>query len=107
MNGHLITTANPAKRGTTIQLYVNGLGAVSSTPASGDPAGSSPLSQTPTPIVNFGSQQGTVSFSGLTPTLPGLYQINVVVPTNITAGAQSVTISAGGVVSPAATLSVQ
>jgi uncharacterized protein (TIGR03437 family) len=38
-NYKLIGTSNPAKRGQTIFLYANGLGAVSNQPASGDPAG--------------------------------------------------------------------
>jgi uncharacterized protein (TIGR03437 family) len=104
----LISTGNPAKRGQTIFLYANGLGSVSNQPASGDPAGSNPLSSTnPLPTVTIGGQPATVSFSGLTPSLPGLYQINVVVPANISAGVQNVTLAMGGVTSPVATLPVQ
>jgi uncharacterized protein (TIGR03437 family) len=104
---NLISTSNPAKRGQTIFLYANGLGAVSNQPNTGDPAGSSPLSQTPLPTVMIGGQAATVSFSGLTPSLPGLYQVNVVVPSNISADVQNVTLSIGGVTSPVATLPVQ
>ena len=106
-NYHLIGTGNAAKRGQTIFLYANGLGAVSNQPASGNPAGSSPLSGTPTPSVTIGGQPATVSFSGLTPSLPGLYQINVEVPPNISAGVQNITVAIGGVISPVATLPVQ
>ena len=106
-NFKLIGTGNPAKRGQTVLFYANGLGAVTNTPASGDPAAGNPLSKTPTPVVTIGGQQAVVSFSGLTPSLPGLYQLNVTVPSNITAGVQNVTMSIGGVTSPVATLPVQ
>jgi minor extracellular serine protease Vpr len=105
---HLIGAGNPAKRGQVVSLYANGLGAVSNTPASGDPAGSSPLSQTVnTPIVMIGGQQAVVGFSGLAPGYAGLYQLNVTVPANISAGIQNVTVQIGGVTSPIATLPIQ
>jgi len=104
---NLISTSNPAQRGQTIQLFANGLGAVSNQPASGNPAGSSPFSNTPLPVVTIGGQAAAVSFSGLTPSLPGLYQINVTVPSNISAGVQNITVAIGGVTSPVATLPVQ
>ncbi len=106
-NYKLIGAGNPAKRGQIISLYANGLGAVSNQPASGNPAGAGPYSTTATPVVTIGGQTATVSFSGLTPTLPGLYQINVEVPPNISAGVQNVTVAIGGVISPVATLPVQ
>jgi uncharacterized protein (TIGR03437 family) len=57
--------------------------------------------------VTIGGQPAQVSFSGLTPSLPGLYQINAAVPSNISAGVQNVTVTMGGVTSPAATLQIQ
>jgi minor extracellular serine protease Vpr len=104
---NLIGTSNPAKPGQTIFLYANGLGPVSNQPASGNPAGSSPFSNTPLPVVTIGGQKASVSFSGLTPSLPGLYQINVVVPSNISAGVQNITVAIGSVTSPVATLPIQ
>jgi uncharacterized protein (TIGR03437 family) len=41
-----------------------------------------------------------VSFSGLTPGLVGLYQVNATVPSGLTAGNQPITISIGGKTSP-------
>jgi minor extracellular serine protease Vpr len=106
LNFKLIGTGNAAKRGQIIFLYANGLGSVANQPASGDPAGAT--STTPAlPTVMIGGRSAQVSFSGLTPTLPGLYQVNVLVPANISAGVQNVTIAAGGAVSPVATLPVQ
>lgn len=107
VNYKIIGASNPAIRGQTVFLYANGLGAVYNQPASGNPAGSAPLSTTATPVVTIGGQPATVSFSGLTPSLPGLYQINVMVPSNISAGVQNVTVSIGEVTSPVATLPIE
>ncbi|MDP9054883.1 MAG: S8 family serine peptidase [Acidobacteriota bacterium] len=103
---NLITASNPAKRGKIISLYANGLGPVANTPPSGNPAGSTSTTLA-APVVAIGGQNAPVSFSGLTPSLPGLYQLNVTVPTGINAGIQNVTVTAGGVTSPVATISVQ
>lgn len=95
-------------RGHVVQLFANALGAVSNTPASGSPASSSPLSNSVTPpSVSIGGQPATVTFSGLAPGFTGLYQVNVVVPTNIGAGVQPVIMTAGGIQSPAVNLPVQ
>jgi uncharacterized protein (TIGR03437 family) len=55
----------------------------------------------------IGGQQATVAFSGLVPSLPGLYQINVTVPSGISAGTQNITVAVGGAISPTLTLPVQ
>jgi uncharacterized protein (TIGR03437 family) len=102
----LITTANPAVRGQTVLLYANGLGAVANPPASGTPAGSNSTTLA-TPTVSIGGQNAQVTFSGLAPTLPGLYQLNATVPTGMSAGVQNVTVSIGGVTSSVGTISVQ
>lgn len=108
-SGNLITASNPAVRGQPVTLYANGLGPVTSAPASGDPAQGSPLSWTTTmPVVNIGGQSaGTPQFSGLTPTLPGLYQINLTVPNNIAAGTLPISITIGGQTSKSSTLPVR
>jgi len=107
--GNLITTLNPAVRGQTITLYANGLGPVTNQPVSGDPALSSPLSQTTTsPVVSIGGQNAAApQFSGLTPTLPGLYQINLTVPQNAATGTVPISITIGGQTSKASTLPVK
>jgi uncharacterized protein (TIGR03437 family) len=87
----------------------NGLGPVTNQPASGEPAQADPnLSRTTTqPVVTIGGHTATVSFSGLTPTLPGLYQLNVVVPPDLTAGTWPISVTIGGKSSPSASLPVQ
>jgi adhesin/invasin len=57
-------------------------------------------------VVTIGGRQAQVSFSGLAPGYPALYQINATVPSGLT-GNQQVTISIGGQTSPAAILPVR
>jgi len=105
----VIGSSNPALRGQHIALYANGLGPVTNQPASGAPAPLMPLAST-TPAqatVMIGNQPAQVLFSGLTPTAIGLYQIDVLVPTGLTPGTLPVTVSIGGVTSPASNLPVQ
>jgi len=107
-NYKTIGASNPAVRGQPIALYANALGPVTNTPASGDPASSTLLSQTTsTPTVTIGGVSAPVSFSGLAPGFAGLYQINVTVPTTIGAGTQPIIVSIGGQTSKASSITVQ
>jgi uncharacterized protein (TIGR03437 family) len=89
---------HPATAGDTIIIYGIGLGATSPGVLAGQPAPSGPLSElTTTPVVNFflpntQTVSATASFGGLTPTYAGLYQINVVVPSNAPKGLVNLTI---------------
>jgi uncharacterized protein (TIGR03437 family) len=66
-----------------------------------------PLSTTKTtPTVTIGGQGATVSYSGLAPGNPGLYQINVTVPA-VAAGNQTVTLSIGGASAPNAVIPIK
>ncbi len=106
-SNYIITATNPVKRGTVIELFGNGLGPTNNQPASGEVAGVSPLATTKSPVtVTVGGQPATVGFSGLTPGLPGLYQLNVTVPTNIPAGTQPVVVTVGGVSSKPTSITV-
>lgn len=104
----LIGPNNAARRGETIQLFANGLGPVTNTPPSGLPAGSQPLSQTTsTPVVSIGGKTAAVTFSGLAPGFTGLYQVNVMVPSDAPAGIEPLTISIGGLISKTSNIPVQ
>jgi uncharacterized protein (TIGR03437 family) len=107
-NQNVIGSGNPAQAGQTIQMYANGLGPVNNMPASGNPASSSPLATCAgSASVSIGAQQVSPTFCGLAPGFPGLYQLNVTVPSGLAAGTYPVTVSIGGQTSPSANLIVQ
>jgi uncharacterized protein (TIGR03437 family) len=76
--------SHPANVGDTILIYANGLGAVSPGIASG--ANSQDITRITqvTPTVLIQGQSAKVTFSGLSPKVPGLNLLNVVVPAGIT-----------------------
>jgi beta-glucosidase len=106
----IVDTAGPAIPGiTTIVIYCTGLGPVTNQPATGSPAPSNPLAVTTTlPDVTIGGIPAHVLFSGLTPGLVGVYQINALVPGSApVGGAVPVVISMNGALSNAVTIAIQ
>lgn len=89
----LVTPESPAEVGEIVILYGTGLGPVAPPVASGTPTPSSVSTTTSTPAVTVGGQPATVLFSGLTPGLIGVYQINVRVPPNVAGGDEDVLVS--------------
>jgi uncharacterized protein (TIGR03437 family) len=85
------SSTNPAARGDTISIYATGLGPVTTTPNDGD-VPSTLSSATGNLRVFFGScplescilspnEQGNfLTFAGLSPNYPGLYQVNMRIP---------------------------
>ncbi len=106
-NYKLVGSANPVARGHLVQLYANALGPVNNTPLDGYPASSTTLSATTLPVTaTVGGQHALVQFSGLAPGFAGLYQVNLTIPANITAGLQPVILTVNGVASPAVNIQV-
>jgi len=104
----LLTSANPAKKGGTVQMFVNGLGPVEAAQASGEPAPSQSLVRTKLiPVVTVAGRRADVSFSGLAPGYIGLYQMNIVIPADSPSGIQPVVITANGVASKTTNLPIQ
>lgn len=105
----LISSNNPVRRGQVAQLYVNGLGPVDRTPGNGQVSSADPLARTTaTPEVKIGGKAAQVLFSGLAPGIVGLYQVNVIVPTDSATGTDvELTIQQSGVTSRSSRLPVQ
>jgi uncharacterized protein (TIGR03437 family) len=101
--------SHPVQAGDVIEIYCEGLGAVSPAATEGVAAKSSPLQTTTVqPTVTIGGQQAQVTFSGLAPGSAGLYQVNVTIPTGVTAGnAAPVVLTIAGVQSNTVTIAVQ
>ena len=76
------STANPAKPGSTIQLFLTGQGLVSGAPPDGQADCSTAPPTGPQPEVIIGTTVAKVTFSGLAPCFVGLWQINAVIPAN-------------------------
>ena len=108
--GRIVDASASARAGDIVTIYCTGLGDVTNRPATGATSGlDDRLSTTLTPpTVTIGGLPGLVTFSGLTPGLVGLYQVNVQVPSGVAAGsAVPVVISVAGVPSNSATMSVR
>jgi uncharacterized protein (TIGR03437 family) len=98
----IVNQANPATRGTVVNIYANGLGPVNNQPASGEsaPASGNPACNTTSAVtVKIGNDTVTPTFAGLAPGYPALYQITLTVPTDLAVGSQPVTVTVGGVTS--------
>jgi uncharacterized protein (TIGR03437 family) len=90
----VVNDRNPAAHGETIQIYLTGMGAVNPAVSDGHPGVANPLSLTAlrpdttceSLCVLIGGRPAAVSYSGLAPGLPGVYQINTQVPVSATSG---------------------
>jgi uncharacterized protein (TIGR03437 family) len=110
-NFALVNAASPAHPGESIVIYLVGMGATNPAIASGKDApglnpGDTLASATVQPVVNVGNQTAKILFAGLTPGAIGLYQINFTVPSTVSAGSQSLTVSQGSVNANTTTLPV-
>jgi uncharacterized protein (TIGR03437 family) len=116
------TSSNPATQGTIIVLYGTGQGLVSPAVPDGNAAPSGTLSNTvavptsnqstclnnqPSMCVAFGNTLGDVKFSGLAPGYIGLWQINVAVPTGLSAGNVPVRVIINGTPSNSVTVAIR
>ncbi len=86
-DGSLNTSSNPAAAGSIVTIYLTGQGYISGMPPDGDISGkalSTPITPTvfivgepnPVPVAN-------IKYSGLAPTLVGVWQINVQIPLDV------------------------
>jgi uncharacterized protein (TIGR03437 family) len=117
-NGTIISPSNPAHAGEEIAVFLTGLGIVFPPVPDGAPPPLSPLSSTTNVITAaVAGTNALVGYAGLAPTLAGLYQVNLQIPTNAAAGenvlaiggpdsfaAQSLIAIGGGTATPAPTV---
>ena len=100
--------ASPVTAGDIIAIFCTGLGAVDQPVPDGGGAPSPPANTLAVPTVSIGGASAKVTFSGLSPGLVALYQIDAIVPAGITAGSQvPVVVSVGGQAGPAVTIAVK
>ncbi len=91
--GNLITSSNPAHAQDYLVVYATGLGVVAGPsgqqqPGDGVAAPTNLIYYTNAKVTaTIGGVSAPVVFSGLTPTLSALYQVNVQVPAGVTPGA--------------------
>jgi len=90
-----LPSAKPESRGRVVTIFANGAGGQfvnpgngqSLTPTSGTAVPANPIYATAvTPIVTVGGVPATVAFSGLTPGLVGVWQLNIMIPPNAPVG---------------------
>jgi uncharacterized protein (TIGR03437 family) len=89
----LVSAAKPASAGEQVVIYATGLGATNPSFSTGTAANQINTTLLPT-SVTVGGKGATVTFSGLTQGLVGLYQVNTIVPSGLT-GSQPVVITVG------------
>jgi uncharacterized protein (TIGR03437 family) len=102
--------SRPAHIGEYISIYATGLGDVTNRPPNGRAALSAPLlsSSLVNPTVTIGGVTATdIPFSGLAPTLVGVFVVNVRIPPGTPVGdAIPITLSIGGLTSNTGTIAV-
>jgi len=108
VNNKILAPGNAAKAGDNIVIYCTGLGDVNPPVVAGQAASLTALSYTTVSVsVTIGGVAAQVTFSGLTPSATGLYQVNAVIPAGVTPGdSVPVVLTAAGQVSAPATIAV-
>jgi trimeric autotransporter adhesin len=100
--------ATALKPGENLVIYCTGLGAINTPLAPGAPPPSTPISTVNAVSVSIGGTSVPVTFAGLVPGYPGIYQVTLTVPSDAPTGENiPVTISVAGETSPAVKVSVQ
>src|SRR5262249_37113519 len=77
----LVNASNPAAAGGAVVVYLTGMGTVNPSVNDGTAGSASTLSKSNADVgVLVAGKAATVSFNGLAPGYPGLYQLNVTLP---------------------------
>ena len=103
----LNSSTNPAHAGKDLIVYTTGSGPVTPAVADGAVTPSTGLVQTTLKVTaTINGSPATVAFSGLTPGLIGVLQLNIVVPAGLVAGNYPLVVTINGQISNSATVSV-
>jgi uncharacterized protein (TIGR03437 family) len=107
-DGSAVGPSNAALRGTTVAMFMTGLGPTSP-PLSTGQAGPVPAATTNyVPLVGINGVNAPVVFSGVAPGFIGLDQVNFFIPATAPTGSNlSLTVSANGVASQTSRIAVQ
>jgi trimeric autotransporter adhesin len=100
--------ATPLKSGQTLTVYCTGLGPISQALNPGTAAGKSPIDTVNAASLTIGGQNVPVTFAGLVPGYPGMYEVTATVPSGLTSGTNiRLTIAVAGQTSAAVNVSVE
>lgn len=98
----LVTPSNPVAGDSIVYLYATGMGPVNGNPQTGTRTPVDRLFETTErPQVTLGGIPCEVLFAGLAPELAGVYQVNLRIPSGLSAPTADLVISVGGDSSPA------
>jgi uncharacterized protein (TIGR03437 family) len=78
-DGSLITADSPTAPGEVVVLYASGLGALATSVAEYSTAASANVTSVPVQV-DVAGVQAEIRYAGAAPALPGVYQINIVIP---------------------------
>ncbi len=109
LDASTVTSDNPATRGETVAVYLGGLGAVNPTVGDGQATPTNTLYKMTSPVNVYvgGELVQSVAFAGLTPTLAGLYQLNIQIPFTVSSGPQSLAVETADCFTDMVTIWVQ
>ncbi|MBS1831966.1 MAG: S8 family serine peptidase [Acidobacteria bacterium] len=96
-NGVDVTPTQGVAPGSEIRFDVSGLGPVNNRPASGDSVSGRESTTHAVPVVSIGGRRAEVSYTGLKPGSPAVYQVSVIVPSDLGSGMYPVSLSVDGI----------
>jgi uncharacterized protein (TIGR03437 family) len=98
VDNSLNSASNPVARGQYLILYATGQGAVPNGPADGSAAtGPTPTASVPQVLLGSSStgvllDSANIQYSGLAPSLVGIWQLNILIPSNAPTGSVPITL---------------
>ncbi len=96
LDASLVDATHPAKPGEALMLYLIGMGLTNQPLVSGQGSPSNPLATVSLPpTVTLDGETVVPFFTGLTPGFVGLFQMNIIVPTDARSGALTLTVTQG------------